>query len=99
MGKLVRDGIPALIRASGGRPDVRILDEAEYKAALLAKLDEECGEAVQATPDNLEEELADVLEVLQALAAAFGHAWEQVEQTAIAKRAAKGGFHDRLWLA
>ena len=55
-----------------------MLDQAGYLAALRAKLVEEAEEA-QAAPDGqLRSELADVLEVLQALAAAHGMSWEDV---------------------
>jgi len=54
----------------GGRPVTRVLDQAGYLEALRAKLVEEAEEA-QAAPDRqLQSELADVLEVLRALAAA-----------------------------
>ena len=70
--KLVRDGIPRIIEAGGGQPVTRVLDQAGYLAALRVKLMEEAEEA-QAAPDRqLRSELADVLEVLRALAAAHG---------------------------
>ena len=43
--KLVRDQIPRIIEAGGGRPVTRVLDQAGYLAALRAKLVEEAGEA------------------------------------------------------
>ena len=54
----------------------RVLDQAGYQAALRTKLLEEAREA-QAAPDGqLASELADVLEVLKALAAvARSGAW------------------------
>jgi predicted house-cleaning noncanonical NTP pyrophosphatase (MazG superfamily) len=73
--KLVRDEIPRIIEAGGGQPVTRVLDQAGYLVALRAKLIEEAEEA-QAAPDGqLRSELADVLEVLQALAAADGMSW------------------------
>ena len=36
--KLVRDRIPEIIQAEGRRPVTRVLDEASYRQALLAKL-------------------------------------------------------------
>jgi predicted house-cleaning noncanonical NTP pyrophosphatase (MazG superfamily) len=62
--KLVRDGIPRIIKTGGGQPVTRVLDQTGYLAALRAKLMEEAEEA-QAAPDKqLRSELADVLEVL-----------------------------------
>ena len=76
--KLVRDKIPEIIQAGGGHPVTRILDDAGYRQALLAKLAEEAAEAAQASTGDLPGELADVLEVLRALAAAAGMSWEQL---------------------
>ena len=96
--KLVRDGIPRIIEAGGGRPVTRVLDQAGYLAALRVKLVEEAGEA-QAAPDGkLRSELADVLEVLQALAAAHGMSWEDVVAEAARKRDERGGFDQRIFL-
>ena len=96
--KLVRDGIPRIIAADGGRPVTRVLDHAGYRAALRTKLMEEAGEA-QAAPDGqLRSELADVLEVLQALAAACGMSWEDVVAEAARKRGERGGFDQRIFL-
>jgi predicted house-cleaning noncanonical NTP pyrophosphatase (MazG superfamily) len=96
--KLVRDGIPRIIEADGGQPVTRVLDRAGYLAALRAKLMEEAEEA-QAAPDRqLRSELADVLEVLRALAAAHGMSWEDVEAEATRKRDERGGFDERIFL-
>jgi hypothetical protein len=48
--KLVRDRIPEIIQSEGRRPVTRVLDEARYRQALLAKLIEEAREANHATP-------------------------------------------------
>ena len=96
--KLVRDQIPRIIEADGGQPVTRVLDQARYLTALRAKLMEEAGEA-QAAPDGqLRSELADVLEVLQALAAAHGMSWEDVLAEAARKRRERGGFDQRIFL-
>jgi predicted house-cleaning noncanonical NTP pyrophosphatase (MazG superfamily) len=96
--KLVRDGIPRIIEADGGKPVTRVLDQAGYLAALRAKLLEEAEEA-QAAPDRqLRAELADVLEVLRALATAHGLNWEDVEAEAARKRDERGGFDQRIFL-
>jgi predicted house-cleaning noncanonical NTP pyrophosphatase (MazG superfamily) len=96
--KLVRDGIPRIIEAGGGQPVTRVLDHAGYLVALRAKLLEEA-EETQAAPDRLlRSELADVLEVLRALAAAHGMSWEDVEGEAARKRHERGGFDQRIFL-
>jgi len=96
--KLVRDGIPHIIEARGGQPVTRVLDQAGYQAALRAKLMEEAGEALAAPDGQLRSELADVLEVLQALAAAHGMSWEDVVAEAARKRDERGGFDQRTFL-
>jgi phosphoribosyl-ATP pyrophosphohydrolase len=47
---------------------------------------------------RLASELADVLEVLQALAAAHHMSWEEVMSEARRKRAERGGFDKRIFL-
>jgi predicted house-cleaning noncanonical NTP pyrophosphatase (MazG superfamily) len=96
--KLVRDGIPRIIEADGGRPVTRVLDRAGYLAALRAKLIEEAEEARAASDRQLRSELADVLEVLRALAAAHGMSWEDVVAEAARKRDERGGFDQRIFL-
>ena len=84
--KLVRDRIPEIIGSRGDRAVTRVLDEADYRDALLAKLVEEAREASSARAEELPAELADVLEVLQALAKALGMTWEQLLALAANKR-------------
>ena len=96
--KLVRDQIPAIIAAGGGQPVTRTLDDAGYEAALRAKLLEEAHEAEAAPDGELASELADVLEVLQALAAVHNMSWEDIVSEAGRKRAERGGFDDRIFL-
>jgi predicted house-cleaning noncanonical NTP pyrophosphatase (MazG superfamily) len=96
--KLVRDQIPEIIAAAGCQPVTRVLDQAGYRAALRAKLLEEAREAQEAPDGRLASELADVLEVLRALAAAYGMSWDEVVSEADRKRAERGGFDDRIFL-
>jgi predicted house-cleaning noncanonical NTP pyrophosphatase (MazG superfamily) len=96
--KLVRDRIPEIIKAEGHQPVTRILDQEGYQAALLAKLLEEAQEASAAPAVDLPAELADVLEVLQALVRALGMIWEDFLSLAARKRAERGGFDDRIFL-
>lgn len=93
--KLVRDGIPAIIEASGGRAETRVAETGEYRSLLKAKLYEEAGEYV-ASGDPAE--LADVLEVVRALAASHGVSDGELERMRQAKAEARGGFHDRVVL-
>ncbi|THF70536.1 hypothetical protein E7T06_07480 [Deinococcus sp. Arct2-2] len=92
MGKLVRDGIPAIMGTSAV---ARVLDADEYVVALRVKLEEEVSEYLDA---HNPEELADVLEVLHALAAQHGLTPEQLEALRAAKAQARGGFGGRVWM-
>ena len=96
--KLVRDRIPAIISADGRRPVVEVLAPEQRRAALLAKLLEEADEAVRADADDVVEELADVLEVLRALAGDVGLSMADVTAVADRKRAERGGFEGGLYL-
>ena len=99
MGKLVRDKIPDMIRASGRTPHVRTLSIEEYRTALLDKLREEVAELIAAaTRDAVIEEAADVLEVLTAIAAGYGGTVDNIVGVARSKRAERGGFDMRLRL-
>lgn len=94
MGKLVRDKIPQIIEASGATPLTRILETEEYLACLETKLDEEVREFHES---KAPEELADILEVVYALAAAQGCSREQLQQIFDAKHTARGGFEKRIY--
>lgn len=93
--KLVRDRIPEIIRADGKTPIVRTLGPEEYKAALMAKLDEETAE-FKANP--CVEELADIAEVIDAAAEAIGSSMAEVLEAKARKKLARGGFQGRVWL-
>jgi predicted house-cleaning noncanonical NTP pyrophosphatase (MazG superfamily) len=72
VGKLVRDGIPSIIRSAGRAADVRALDTEDF-GALGDKLVEEVAELRAASDaDAVVEEAADVLEVLLAIVAEHG---------------------------
>ena len=94
MGKLVRDKIPEIIEASGATPLTRILETEEYLSCLETKLDEEVQEFHESKSP---EELADILEVVYALAAAQGCSREQLQQIFDAKHTARGGFEKRIY--
>jgi predicted house-cleaning noncanonical NTP pyrophosphatase (MazG superfamily) len=96
--KLVRDGIPAIIAADGRRPVVEVLSPADYKRALIEKLHEEAAELAEADDAAFLGELADLYEVLRALARESGVTVERVIEAADAKAGERGAFADRLFL-
>jgi predicted house-cleaning noncanonical NTP pyrophosphatase (MazG superfamily) len=97
--KLVRDRIPEIITNSGRTPRVRRLDGAEVRQALFNKLIEESNELTAASTKHAAcQELADLLEVVRALAAEHDVGWDAVNAAADAKLVDRGGFGDRLFL-
>ncbi|MFB6808821.1 nucleoside triphosphate pyrophosphohydrolase [Streptomyces sp. NPDC056387] len=95
-GKLVRDRIPQIIRADGLDPEVYVADPAEYRQRLRAKLAEEVAEYMEADETHAPEELADVLEVVFALAADLGVDGAQLEGIRASKAEQRGGFSERI---
>jgi predicted house-cleaning noncanonical NTP pyrophosphatase (MazG superfamily) len=94
--KLVRDKIPDVIRASGAEPITTIAGEAEYARLLRDKLAEEVAEFLDSDDPG---ELADVVEVVLALAATLGVDRDGLEALRAAKQAERGGFERRIvWL-
>ncbi|MEV5573466.1 nucleoside triphosphate pyrophosphohydrolase [Spirillospora sp. NPDC052269] len=93
--KLVRDRIPEIIRRAGRTPDVRTATADEYAVLLRAKLREEVDEYLA---DDDPAELADVLEVLHALAAVHGMSSADLEEARAAKAGERGGFAGRIVL-
>ena len=93
--KLVRDKIPDMIRAQGETPNVRILEQEEYLHHLEQKLYEEVAEYHR---DKNPEELADILEVVYALADGIGCSKEELLAVYEKKHKDRGGFRDRVFL-
>ena len=93
--KLVRDRIPDMIRAQGEEPVTRTLSDSEYIACLQDKLTEEVEEYRQS---GEMEELADVMEVVLALAKAQGGGMEALMEAYCRKHAERGGFADKVFL-
>ena len=96
--KLVRDGIPQIIRDSGAEPHIRVLSPDEFVPAAIDKIVEEAGELKNARGDDRLHELADLWEVLSSLVTALGWTMSDVQAAADIKRSTRGGFDDRVWL-
>lgn len=96
--KLIRDNLPELMRDQGIRVHEEVMDSCQYIDALKAKLFEEAEEIRQTSnPDELVEELADALEVIQSLAKASGISTQQLEKVRLDKRKLKGGFDQKIY--
>ena len=93
--KLVRDLIPDIIRASGAECEVTVLSDEEYLKMIDKKLDEELAEYHK---DESIEELADLLEVIYAAAAARGYTVDELEAIRAEKKEKRGGFEKKILL-
>ncbi len=97
--KLVRDAIPDIIRQTGKNCRTRALSAEEFRAHLQAKLREEAAEYQSADSDPAAlEELADMLEVILALASVHGADTDQLRTLQEAKRQQRGGFTQAVFL-
>ena len=94
--KLVRDRIPEIIEAAGKKCVCSILPDEDYLALLDEKLNEELAEYQQS---KSMEELADLIEVIRAVAAARGSSMEEVEAIRREKAAKRGGFEKKILLS
>ena len=98
-GKLVRDKIPAIILKDGIEPRTRILSEKEYAKELYKKLEEEVAEVLSAKGAHaIAEEVADVMEVLDALLVLHKISQKTVQKVQKEKKAKRGGFKKRIFL-
>ncbi|MGW0954772.1 nucleoside triphosphate pyrophosphohydrolase [Streptomyces sp. NPDC001212] len=95
-GKLVRDRIPQIIREGGAEPVIYTAGPEEYHGRLREKLGEEVAEFLAADAAAAPEELADLLEVVRALAADLGVDADQLEKIREAKARERGGFAERI---
>ena len=93
--KLVRDKIPEIISAQGKKCCTVVMDNEAYLKMVDKKLGEELEEYYK---DGSIEELADLLEVLYAAAAARGYTLDELERVRKEKLLKRGGFEKKLLL-
>ena len=97
--KLVRDKIPEIIEENDEYSLTRTLNDKEYEKALYDKLFEEANEVINANKkEETEEELADLLEVVRAIADYKNIDVSDVEKLRISKKKKRGGFYKRIYL-
>ncbi|MFC0610740.1 MazG nucleotide pyrophosphohydrolase domain-containing protein [Scopulibacillus daqui] len=97
--KLVRDKIPEVIEKTGKNYKIVHLNNEKYQEALKNKLIEEANEAAGCiTQSEMAEELADCLEVIAALAEAYGIPMEKVEEMRCKKAEKRGRFSEKIVL-
>ena len=93
--KLVRDRIPEIIEQAGQTCVCSVLSDDEYLKMLDEKLDEELAEYQES---KSMEELADLLEVVRAVARARGSSPEELEEIRRQKAEKRGGFEKKILL-
>ncbi|MCI0766012.1 nucleoside triphosphate pyrophosphohydrolase [Bacillus sp. TL12] len=97
--KLIRDHIPEIIKHNGKTPITRILNEKEYIEEIGKKIGEELTEYLEAeSKEHKVEELADLLELINALAQYEGVTLKDVEKVRKQKAEKRGGFQERIFL-
>jgi len=97
LNKLVRDSIVPYMQDLGQKVVFHKLNDDEYLAELANKLVEEAREFDPKEP-KATKELADVLEVVDALAAELGVSFEELRKLQLQIRKERGGFSDRLYV-
>mgnify|MGYP003529513290 FL=1 len=93
--KLVRDKIPEMIKADGGVPITRVLNNDDYLKELINKLQFEC--------DKLENggdvgDLADIQEIVMAISERMDIAPGKLAEVMAKKAVECGAFKKRIYL-
>ncbi len=92
LNKLVRDKIVDHQIASGATPKYHVLSDSDHKTALVHKIIEEARELLDAKPNDMLAELADVRQALDDLTEKYGFSAADVAQAAHAKNEKNGAF-------
>lgn len=91
-GKLVRDQVPRLVREAGHQVQFREAAPDERARYLKRKVADEADELLNADPGQEREEVADLLEALEALLRVRGYDREDLKLIKDAKRKRRGAF-------
>ncbi len=98
LNKLVRDKILPDMERLGHHVLYRRLSDEAYLKALAAKLVEEANEFKLDSTKEALKELADVLEVVEALAGELGSDFERLRSLQQERREKRGAFKDRIFV-
>ena len=93
--KAIRDKIPEIIQKDGHSCNIQTLSDEKFLVEIEKKLSEEVAEYQN---DKNPEELADILEVIYAIAKLKGISKEELEKIRIKKLQDRGGFEKNLFL-
>jgi predicted house-cleaning noncanonical NTP pyrophosphatase (MazG superfamily) len=97
--KLIRDKIPEIIRNNNAVPKISELSAEEFKIALNEKLLEEARELAEAkSNEEILNELADILEVAEAVAKNNNITSEEIIKRKDEKKQERGAFEKKLFL-
>lgn len=97
--KLVRDNIPTIIQNDHKQCKTSILSEEDYIKEVKKKLIEEANEVKDANDKNeVIKELADVLEVVDAIVNHYGITYENIKNIKEKKANKNGKFEKKIFL-
>lgn len=93
--KLIRDKIPEIIKADNKECEIRTLNDEEYLTELNKKLHEELKEYDES---GEVEELADIAEIIYAIAKYKGVNQQEFDNIRWKKAEKRGGFEEKFFL-
>lgn len=98
--KLIRDKVIDSISSQGRTPNIKILDNKSFETEICSKLVDEAKEVVGSIEDrgHLSEEIADVLEVIDAIIKTKNLNLDEIQKIKVDKRNQWGGFDKQIWL-
>ncbi|MEE8131441.1 MAG: nucleoside triphosphate pyrophosphohydrolase [Candidatus Paceibacterota bacterium] len=97
--KLIRDRILEIIKLAGEKPHFRTLNKKEYFKEIKKKILEEAKELTGAkNKKEIINEIVDVQELIDVLAAELGLTKLQIQKLQKEKNKKRGGFKKRLFL-
>lgn len=98
--KLVRNNVPKIMKQEGKKCVIKILEDDEYKQALLKKIVEEAAEMRESKGDSQEliKEVGDIEEVLESIISVFGLNAQEIERIKKERKNSRGGFDKKIFL-
>lgn len=96
--RLVRDRMPEILESQNIRYAIEEMKQAEYYQALWHLLNDKVQAAVKMVDDDLVKELADILEVIDAIANVHNIQCNQIQACQMQRRLDRGAFERRLKL-
>jgi predicted house-cleaning noncanonical NTP pyrophosphatase (MazG superfamily) len=98
--KLVRDGIPEIIKKEGKNVSARILSDDEFVSELYKKIKEEAIELSEAEGDQAAtmKEIGDIYEVIDALIDSLSLDREEINRIKNERKENRGAFKKKIFL-